>query len=349
MVQELIVILFYLENKKEAFWVVKIMDRSDTISTENIVVERSEKVSSVIKQSGSMAKVKRLYDSHRLFAFCVLVPTFLSILYYGFIASDVFISESQFVVRSSKQQAPNALGLIFGASFSNSLGDSYSVNAFMLSRDALKKLNEQVDLKKVYGDPSIDLTSRFAGFKWEASSEELHHFYQKHVNIHLDSTSGISELKVKAFNPEDASKINELLLQIAEKHVNNLNERARNDMIQFAKNELRAAEAEAKKASLALTEYQNGRSTFVAANFERLTMEKSIGLKQLEARHAALIQANDDSRRQYLYLERIVEPHRPDYAFEPRRIRSIFSVFVLGLISWGILSMILAGVREHHD
>jgi capsular polysaccharide transport system permease protein len=34
---------------------------------------------------------------------------------------------------------------------------------------------------------------------------------------------------------------------------------------------------------------------------------------------------------------------------EPRRIRSILTTFVLGIIVWGVLAMLFAGVREHQD
>jgi capsular polysaccharide transport system permease protein len=39
----------------------------------------------------------------------------------------------------------------------------------------------------------------------------------------------------------------------------------------------------------------------------------------------------------------------PDVAQEPRRLRSVAATFILGLVAWGILSMLLAGVREHQD
>jgi capsular polysaccharide transport system permease protein len=39
----------------------------------------------------------------------------------------------------------------------------------------------------------------------------------------------------------------------------------------------------------------------------------------------------------------------PDVAQEPHRLRGILATFVLGLVAWGILSMLLAGVREHQD
>lgn len=39
----------------------------------------------------------------------------------------------------------------------------------------------------------------------------------------------------------------------------------------------------------------------------------------------------------------------PDEAQEPRRLRGILATLILGLISFAIISMLIAGVREHHD
>jgi capsular polysaccharide transport system permease protein len=64
---------------------------------------------------------------------------------------------------------------------------------------------------------------------------------------------------------------------------------------------------------------------------------------------ASLEQARNEAQRKQLYLERIVQPNKPDIAIEPQRIRSILTTFVVGLIAWGILSILVAGVREHHD
>jgi capsule polysaccharide export protein KpsE/RkpR len=34
---------------------------------------------------------------------------------------------------------------------------------------------------------------------------------------------------------------------------------------------------------------------------------------------------------------------------QPRRIRSIFTVFIFGLMSFGIVRLLIASVREHLD
>ena len=62
----------------------------------------------------------------------------------------------------------------------------------------------------------------------------------------------------------------------------------------------------------------------------------------------SLEEARNEARRKQAYVERIVQPSLPDEAQEPRRLRGIFATFVLGLIAWAILTMLLAGIREHH-
>ena len=45
-----------------------------------------------------------------LFVMTVLAPTVLAILYFGLISSDVYISESRFVVRSPERASASTLG-----------------------------------------------------------------------------------------------------------------------------------------------------------------------------------------------------------------------------------------------
>ena len=60
-------------------------------------------------------------------------------------------------------------------------------------------------------------------------------------------------------------------------------------------------------------------------------------------------QARNEAQRKQLYLGRVAQPNLPDYPVEPRRLRNIAATLMLGLIVWGILSILVAGVREHHD
>ena len=84
-----------------------------------------------------------------------------------------------------------------------------------------------------------------------------------------------------------------------------------------------------------------------AVRYQRLLLETQFADKQLTAALASLETARNESRRQQAYVERIVEPNLPDAPIEPRRLRAILATLALGLIAYGILRMLLAGVREH--
>jgi capsular polysaccharide transport system permease protein len=86
-----------------------------------------------------------------------------------------------------------------------------------------------------------------------------------------------------------------------------------------------------------------------SAEYERLALERSLAEKQLATALSSLELARNEAQRKQLYLERIVQPSKPDVAMEPRRLRNILATFLLGLVAWGILSMLVAGVREHQD
>lgn len=375
-------------------------------------------------ENPSAKKNKKWKDSfagvNRLFLVTVIIPTILATVYFGFVTSDVYISESRFVVRSPQRQAPTGLGaLLQGAGFSRSQDDTYSVHDFMLSRDALKKLNDRLLLEKAFRSPSIDVFSRFGALGTEDNFEALHRYYQKRVSIDSDSVSSISVLKVNAYTAEDAYRINAILLEMGEQLINQLNERGRQDMIRFATSEVAVAEQRAKAAALALSAYRTEKAVFdperqsalqlqlvsklqdeliatrtqleqiraftpdnpqiaalqkraasvqaemdaqmakvagggssltnKAADYERLALDRTFAEKQLAGALASLEQARNDAQRKQLYLERIVQPSKPDVAVEPRRIRAILTTLVMGMIAWGVLTILVAGVREHKD
>ena len=363
----------------------------------------------------------RVTRNNGLFVATVVLPTVLAAIYYGLIASDIYISESRFVVRSPQRQMQTGLLSTFlqGSSFSHTQDDVYSVNDFILSRDALKELNDHLGLAKKFSSGSIDFLHRFPTLDWDDSFEALHRYYLNRVSVDYDSASSISTLRVSAFTAEDAYKINELLLGMSERLVNQLSERSRQDVIRYAAAEAKEAERQAKEAAVALAVYRdqnailnpeqqsviqlqlisklqdeliltktqlaqlrrftpdnpqipvlvnrldtlqkemdselakiagtNGSLSNKAVAYERLELDREFADKQLAAALASLEAARNEAQRQQLYLERVVQPSLPDYPEEPRRVRSVLVVFVLGLIAWGILGLLLASVREHLD
>jgi capsular polysaccharide transport system permease protein len=350
----------------------------------------------------------------------VVLPTTVSALYFGVFASDVFISESHFIVRSAQRPQTSGLtALLTTGTLARAQDDTYAVLDFMRSRDAMKRVDAVQSLRTLFGSTSIDRTARFNGFGVDGSEEALFKYYQKVVVVDFDATTGVAALRVHAFKAEDSHRMNEQLLQMSEALLNELNERARKDMIRFATAEVELAQEKARTATLALSSYRNENAVFdperqstlqlqamsrlqdeliattiqitqvrtltpenpqlpslekrllsiqgairdemskvtggksslsgKAADFERLAMERTFAEKQLATALTALEQARSDAQHKQLYLERIAQPSVPDIGVEPRRLRSVLATFIVGLLAWGIFSMLIAGIREHRD
>ena len=193
-----------------------------------------------------------------LFLWCVVLPTAVAVSYYGFIASDVYVSQSLFVVRSPERQSTSPLGMLFkGAGFSRAQDDAYVVNDFMRSREALTALETKLGIKQKFADEAIDPFSRFTGIDPDPSFEAFHRYFQKHAEQQIDTLSSITTLTIRAYTPQDAQRINEELLRLSEARVNQLNTRGRQDLINFAQQEVAEAQRRALEASLVLADYRN--------------------------------------------------------------------------------------------
>ena len=160
----------------------------------------------------------------RLFLLTVAAPTLLATLYFGLFASDVYVSESQFVVRSPDKPAMSGLGVLLKSTgFSNSGDEIFAAQDYVRSRDALRALNQKDAVERAYGDRGISVFDRFNPLGLNGSFEDLFNYYQKRVAVQYDTSSSIATLTVRAFKPEDAYRMNRQLLTLAEGVVNRLN------------------------------------------------------------------------------------------------------------------------------
>src|SRR5580658_803171 len=162
------------------------------------------------------------FKGHIVVLLTVIAPTCIAILYYGFFASDVFISESRFLVRSPQHQTQGGLfgEILQGSGLTHSQDDTYSVHDYILSRDALRELDAELRVRASFTSKQVDPLNRFPGLMWDPSFEELYRYYGKHVGVEYDTASSISTLTVRAFTAYDAQRINDHLLQMSERLVN---------------------------------------------------------------------------------------------------------------------------------
>ena len=231
--------------------------------------------------------------------------------------------------------------------------DAYVVRDYILSRDAMDILIKELAIKEKYASTLVDRLARFPGLRyWYTGDEAFYRYYQRQIGVLVEPGSSIASLTVRAFDPEIAMRINKKLLELGEGFVNHLNERARTDLVRMAQQEVDLAQSRLQAKALQLTGMRSAKQNIDGDKqiilAQRVLLEKEFADKQLAAAMAALEQARAEALRQQLYIERVAQPKVPDSSLEPDRVRGILTTFVLGLLFWGIVSLLVSGVREHN-
>jgi capsular polysaccharide transport system permease protein len=214
------------------------------------------------RTENSHAAISTWIKKRRWFVIVVILPTILAAFYYGLIASDVYISESRFVITSPEEKRPQLstlANLIQTTGLSGGQEQAREVLEFVKSRDALRSL-ERTGIKAKFGSEDADFISRYPQPFAQGTFEDLYKYYGKMVKARLDNESGTAILEVQAFTARDAYEINRDLLSLSEGLVNRLNERARTTGIAEAQKQVNLALERARKARSALAEYRNSQA-----------------------------------------------------------------------------------------
>lgn len=81
--------------------------------------------------------------------------------------------------------------------------------------------------------------------------------------------------------------------------------------------------------------------------YDQLQLREEFASKELTSALSSLEAARAESRRQQIYLDRVVESNLPDKALYPKRLISVMIIFISCFLLYSIGSLLLAGVREH--
>jgi capsular polysaccharide transport system permease protein len=354
-----------------------------------------------------------------LFLAVVVLPTIVATLYFGLLAEDVYVSESRILVRSPDKPGVSPLGAVLGSSaIGGASEESYAVREYLQSRAALAHINRDGLVTRAYGDPDLFFIDRFGGLGGR-STEQLYDYFSDRLSVEEGTNPYVIRIRVEAFEARQARDINRRLLLRSEDLVNQLSERARDDAIRFAREEVRRARDAARAAALELARFRDAQGiidpelqariglqtisqlqeelieartrliqlqTYTprasqipylrtevrelereisrqtsriaggsrslsasSARFQELTLASQFAEQQVTVTLASFQEAQAEARRKQAYVERVSGPSLPDYAAFPRRLRGIVATLVLGLLAWGVLSMLIVGIREHRD
>ncbi|TDT73139.1 capsular polysaccharide transport system permease protein [Litoreibacter halocynthiae] len=188
------------------------------------------------------------------FVLFFLLPVLTTGVYLFAIAKDQYASTVAFTVRTEDvSSAVDILGGISNLSGASS-SDSDILYEFIQSQQLVKALDDKLDLRNRYSRSYSE--DFYFSLKPGGTIEDLTKYWERMVKIYYDSGSGLIELRVKAFDPNEALEIANAIVTDSTEMINELNAIAREDATRYAKEDLDLAVDRLKLARQSILEFR---------------------------------------------------------------------------------------------
>lgn len=233
--------------------------------------QRRAEVSRIQKDIRKRRRRRMLLLMARLGVF-VTLPTLIAAWYFFFVATPLYATNSEFVIQQADSGGggmgtAGALAGMFGGSGLSSHQDSITVQSYLQSRDAMRRLNAEEGFKAYFQSEDIDPLRRLPP---DATDEAAYRLYEDMVQVSFDPTEGIIRMEVIAADPETSERFARALVSYAEEQVDQLTQRLR-------ENQMRDAEASVEQAETRMNEAQQ-RVLDLQERFQMLSSEVEVSL-----------------------------------------------------------------------
>ena len=221
----------------------------------------------------------------RSLAVVVGLPTLIAALYFGLFASDIYVSESRFAIRSATSNGgPGGLAAILASPIAGGGDqDSMVLADYVHSHDMLERIEQRIDLRSHYAGEGVDLLARLPE---GATREQLLAYFEKRVQLMHDSQSGVLTLTVQAFSPEVAQRLAGSVIELSERLVNDLSRRIETDALTTARTEVDLGAERVAESASALGRFRQVNTLLdpTAESSARLGVVTGIETRLIEAR-----------------------------------------------------------------
>lgn len=205
------------------------------------------------------SRLKRMAGSRPFLAYLGAV-TVLTFLYYAFIATPLYVSESSFSIRGRSSSASSASGLLAGLTGGGASGGAMAsisepaeITDYINSPHMLAQVDKIHGLRATFCKPRLDIIN---WMPCDASQEDFLKFYRKMVIPRIDRESFIIRLEVRSVDAKSAHDISETVLKIAADYVDGLSGKIREDTLRTALREVQKAEGDVRSTRLSMTQYR---------------------------------------------------------------------------------------------
>lgn len=190
------------------------------------------------------------------FLVLVVIPVLVSFWYLSERASPRYVSVSGFSVRSEEvNSAIDLLGAVTQISGSSS-SDPDILYQFIQSQEMVSRADSELDLRALWAKGNPEKDPVFA-YHPPGTIEDLVDYWGRMVGVYSDSGTGLIDVEVQAFTPQDAQRINQFIYDESSSMINRLSAIAREDSTRYAREELEQTVEQVKVAREALTRFRN--------------------------------------------------------------------------------------------
>lgn len=215
---------------------------------------RGEEITRIQRDIAKRRRRKLLLLFTRLTAF-VFLPTLLAGYYYYSLATPMYSTKSEFLILSNDGGGGGGLGGFQLPSQFATGQDAIATQSYLLSKDAMLRLDRDVGLREHFSQPWIDPIQRLPT---DASNEKVYKLYKKYMKIGYDPTEGVLRMEVSTADPEVSAQFSNKLIAYAEERVDDLSKRKREDALASSIESMETAKEDRRAAQRRLVELQEG-------------------------------------------------------------------------------------------
>jgi len=246
----------------------------------------------IIDSSGYRLAHRSWQQSLKLGSFLWVIACFaIAVLYFGFVASDRYVSRAELVVKQADQikMLPDALSML-GLGGSNHQ-DVLLIQDYLNSPDLLDKLDKELGIKAHYQNHKIDYFSRLPD---NVSREDFIQYYRDHLTLRLDELSGVLTIELQAFDPAYGQRVVGLMLKESEGFINRLGHQVALEQLAFVEKEVDRAYQRVQDEKAKVLDFQNSHHLLspeststarlgVVSQIEGELVQQQAQLKQLQS------------------------------------------------------------------
>lgn len=209
-----------------------------------------------VKPAAPSARRRRRHVMLMLsFVLLVVLPVMVVGTYLATKAEDQYASTLGFIVR--KEELSSAVEILGGLTqlSGSSSSDTDILYEFIQSQQMVSQIDKELGLRAMFSRHH-DSDPIFA-FDPDGTIEDLLAYWSKMVKIYYDTGSGLIELQVKAFDPDEAQAIAQAIFDDSSEMINQLSAIARLDTTRYTREELEQSVERLKDAREALAQFRS--------------------------------------------------------------------------------------------